>query len=407
MRMLHICPFRDYGRSPNAGGKTRAAWELIRYQIDVGHEIFQLSLTDEPKNEKAPSHFSKVKVLSLKNNGIMYKDMLKDWKYFVKFSMQFSPRQAVFICMNINRKVDKVLTSINPDLIHLHYSDSWFPIAFRRLNLRIPLLTTCYAWHSLELSQNSSYKKYIRYLAQATINLSDLVVLISEHNSVIAESIGLNLPRGFKVVHLPQPEGLRGVMDRNESKEKLGLSGHNVIIYTGLLKGDGRKRLDLLLEAVGINEELRQNYTVVVIGEGKARSDYQKMADDLGIESCFTGLINDRSLMSLYYNAGNVFALPSDAEGWGVVYTEALFCGIPIIGYPYTMSALRQIVGGKICEPFDTQLETTADLAEKLLRLANSKFDREGVSRKIKENFSGEAIFLKYEKIYKELIKNY
>jgi len=408
MRILHICPFRDYGRASTAGGKTISTWGLIQHQIAVGHEVFQLSLTDEQDSgQTPPDHLSKVKTFALSKLEGRWSNMFRmNWKHLIKLATQRSLREVLIVCRNAN-KVRLLIKEIKPDIIHLHYSNSWFPIAFRMCNIHIPLLTTCYAWHSLEhhISQENIYmEKRERYYSQTTIGLSDLVVLISEHNSTIAESIGLHFPKGFKVVHLPLPEGLTGVMNKNECKMKLSLPDQKIIVFCGLLKWQGRKRLDLLIKAVGDKEELRRNYIVVVIGNGDGRADYQKIADEMEVDCRFTGNINDHSLMSLYYNASDVFALPSDAEGWGVVYMEALYSGIPVIGYPFTMSALRQIVGDGVCEPFDTKHETSENLAEKLLRLSNLNCDREDLSKKIRDCFSGDVIHRRYDDIYRDLI---
>ena len=69
---------------------------------------------------------------------------------------------------------------------------------------------------------------------------------------------------------------------------------------------------------------------MVVVGDGPERSRLEELARDLGVRATFTG---DRPLESVLeaYVAGDVFALLSTHEPWGVVVNEAAACGLPLV----------------------------------------------------------------------------
>ena len=63
---------------------------------------------------------------------------------------------------------------------------------------------------------------------------------------------------------------------------------------------------------------------------GPERARLEELARDLGVRATFTG---DRPLESVLeaYVAGDVFALLSTHEPWGVVVNEAAACGLPLV----------------------------------------------------------------------------
>jgi phosphatidylinositol alpha-1,6-mannosyltransferase len=73
--------------------------------------------------------------------------------------------------------------------------------------------------------------------------------------------------------------------------------------------------------------------TLWVVGAGDDLSRLKQKAEELGISSRvhFWGRISDEELCDLYQRAA-VFAMPSRQEGFGLVYVEAMWHGLPCIG---------------------------------------------------------------------------
>jgi glycosyltransferase involved in cell wall biosynthesis len=72
---------------------------------------------------------------------------------------------------------------------------------------------------------------------------------------------------------------------------------------------------------------------LVIVGEGRDRVRLQRLAAQLHIDDRvrFTGRVSEEDL-PLYYQACDVFVLPSLKEGFGIVFLEAMQYAKPCIG---------------------------------------------------------------------------
>lgn len=93
-----------------------------------------------------------------------------------------------------------------------------------------------------------------------------------------------------------------------------------------------RMGLDVLLQAWA--EVDRADRTLLVVGDGEARPELERLTATLGLGSRvrFLGQVSDDALVACY-RAADVSIVPSLAlEGFGLVVLEALACGVPVIG---------------------------------------------------------------------------
>ncbi len=136
------------------------------------------------------------------------------------------------------------------------------------------------------------------------------------------------LPNGVDF-HLFHP------MDKLEAKKLLGLDpSARYILFVGRI--NERKGIRYLMEAMPDVLRSYPNARVLAIGEARREAllkELHTLADDLGIREkvSFLGQVpNDQ--MPFYYNAADVFVLPTLTEGMGIVFIEAAACNCPIIG---------------------------------------------------------------------------
>lgn len=106
--------------------------------------------------------------------------------------------------------------------------------------------------------------------------------------------------------------------------------GEKVVLFVGGLNSfHAFKRVDLLLESLGLIEQERNDITTIVVGEGDLRLSLQQLARTLGLrKTIFTGYVPNRELPG-YYSAADVFVLPSltREEAFGIVLVEAAASG--------------------------------------------------------------------------------
>lgn len=122
---------------------------------------------------------------------------------------------------------------------------------------------------------------------------------------------------------------------RNEAlAERYGLSGRRVLLTVGRLAGRERyKGFDQVIEILPRLAQEIPEIVYVIVGDGDDRERLKRKAEDLGVADRvrFTGFVSETEKIDLY-NLADVYVMPSEGEGFGIVYLEAMACGVPVIG---------------------------------------------------------------------------
>jgi glycosyltransferase involved in cell wall biosynthesis len=94
----------------------------------------------------------------------------------------------------------------------------------------------------------------------------------------------------------------------------------------------------------------------VIAGGGEDFTRLQEKVQALGILNNirFTGMVQEEEKADLY-NLADVFVMPGHGEGFGIVFLEAMACGIPVVGSELDGSreALRGGTLGIVVNPLD------------------------------------------------------
>ncbi|MEL6160463.1 MAG: glycosyltransferase family 4 protein [Cyanobacteria bacterium J06623_5] len=98
-----------------------------------------------------------------------------------------------------------------------------------------------------------------------------------------------------------------------------------------LWRGDIYKGVDVTIRALPKIAQAFPNVKYVVIGRGDDQPRLAKLAAELGVEASvvFAGFVPDEDLID-HYRLADVYVMPSK-EGFGIVYLEAMACGVPVI----------------------------------------------------------------------------
>jgi glycosyltransferase involved in cell wall biosynthesis len=149
-------------------------------------------------------------------------------------------------------------------------------------------------------------------------------------------------------------------LPRNEDlAQRLGIAGRRALLTVGRLVGKERyKGFD---EVLGVLPELTReipDLVYVIVGDGDDRSRLEDRARVLGVADrvVFAGFVSEAEKIDLY-NLASVYVMPSRGEGFGIVYLEAMACGVPTIGSELDGSrdALRNGLLGQLVDPRDPQ----------------------------------------------------
>lgn len=105
------------------------------------------------------------------------------------------------------------------------------------------------------------------------------------------------------------------------------------VLYVGSLnRSDQHKRFPDLLEACSILRSDLPGLRLSAVGDGDGRADYAKLAAKLGVADMvsFRGRLEGDAVAEAYRDAA-VLAIPSLRETFGMVITEAMASGLPVV----------------------------------------------------------------------------
>jgi phosphatidylinositol alpha-1,6-mannosyltransferase len=211
------------------------------------------------------------------------------------------------------------------------------PAAFavQRLN-RAPVALVIHgieAWHR-------TGRRLTDQLARET----DLVISVSQVTKsrftawTGADTPGVVLPNTVDLSYFTPGEPDPGLLDR------WGLRGRRVLLTLARL--EARERYKGIDEIIDIMPSLGAEFpdlVYVIAGDGSDRPRLEAKVRTAGLSDrvVFTGYFPESEKRDLY-RAADVFAMPGHGEGFGIVYLEAMACGIPVIAS--TMDGSREAV---------------------------------------------------------------
>ncbi|WP_240451995.1 glycosyltransferase family 4 protein [Halostella salina] len=105
-------------------------------------------------------------------------------------------------------------------------------------------------------------------------------------------------------------------------------SKRSVLVLSRL---DPRKGIDKAIRAFAQLEY--DDAELLIGGTGRLEPSLKELAAELGVRDSvrFLGFVPDEELPSLYSSV-DLFVLPSEYEGFGIVFMEAMACGTPVVG---------------------------------------------------------------------------
>lgn len=144
-----------------------------------------------------------------------------------------------------------------------------------------------------------------------------------------------------------------------------GVIKEDQVLYVGRLTR--YKRVDVLMEAFARIAGGFPDHKLKIVGRGYERANLEALAERLGIsgKTVFCEGLSEKDLY-LEYSKSQVFVLPSEQEGFGIVIIEAMAAGTPVIA----LKARHSAADGLITHGSDGFLVANAgEMAEALERL--------------------------------------
>lgn len=378
MRILVI----NYEFPPLGGGAGRGTYNLARELAAIGHEVDVLTsqAVGFPKRELVEGfNVHRVKSFRKGIHDCGFRGALS----FLVFAI------PVFLRLTANRDYD---------VIHYYFS---LPTGLLRFlpgkHRKIPYIV------SLRGSDVPNYDEYNKNLQKAHNVLMPVTKTIwGEAARVVALSTDLKnsalesdstvridiVPNGIESELFVFDPSIRA--QRTDDKLQL-------ICVARLIE---RKGIQHLLQAMA---ELDDSVFLTVVGEGNYMSELQAESTRLGVDNKvrFYGYCPREKLVRLY-NRSDAFVLPSMAESFGMVFVEAMSCGLPVMGA--RIGGVPDII--KEDNGILVEAGSVSDIKAAILRFAGDAQLREQMGltnrKKAVENYAWRSVADAYVAIYRE-----
>jgi phosphatidylinositol alpha-1,6-mannosyltransferase len=115
---------------------------------------------------------------------------------------------------------------------------------------------------------------------------------------------------------------------------RYGLIGKRVLLTVARIsRQDRAKGHDRMIAALPALRARFPDLAYVVAGDGDDRPRLEALAREFGVADLvlFLGRVPEDELVD-HYRMADVFVMPSTKEGFGIVFLEAMACGVPAIG---------------------------------------------------------------------------
>jgi len=144
---------------------------------------------------------------------------------------------------------------------------------------------------------------------------------------------------------------------RIDLQQRYGLEGKKVILTLARLDARERyKGIDEILDSLPGLLQQEPKLCYLIAGDGDDQPRLAAKAYNLGVaeQVIFVGYVPEADKADLLRLA-DVFAMPGRGEGFGIVYLEAMACGVPVVGSQFdgSQDALKNGQLGPLVNPDD------------------------------------------------------
>ncbi len=181
-----------------------------------------------------------------------------------------------------------------------------------------------------------AFAAYVEWLERRTLRRSELALVLSEFiKGKLVHTHGYPAGRVRIVGGGVDLERFSPVDDRDELKRRLGVGEGEWLVLT-VRRLAPRMGVEALVEAAAQLRRGRQDFRLVIVGDGVMRGQIEALVGRLGCGEYvrLAGRVPDAELPD-YYRAADLFVVPTRfMEGFGMITPEALACGTPVLGTP-------------------------------------------------------------------------
>lgn len=203
---------------------------------------------------------------------------------------------------------------------------------------------------------SSTLAKFVTSRAKIGIAISNAVANYNYENSECKQEFK------FEKIYYGYPSKV--MTDKVNSIKEFELPTGK-FIYGTVARLTPQKNLLVLLQAFAkMPHHFRDESLLCIVGSGELKENLRRESFELGIDKQVIWVPRSQNVRQ-YYEQMDVFILPSNYEGFGLVLLEAMECGVPIIGA--NNSAIAEVLANDSGRLFETG--NAEDLANSMIDL--------------------------------------
>ena len=160
-----------------------------------------------------------------------------------------------------------------------------------------------------------------------------------------------------KIYHFPYESNYQLIQSMTEQEVKQATArlqlpeGRRLLLYCGRLVSV--KRVDLLAEAFQMLAQEREQWDLLLVGDGPEKAMLEKKLGAIGDRVHWIGFVDDEQLLAAIYRRADALVLPSDYEPWGVVVTEGAAAGLALVASSVVGAAADLLISGRNGQSFE------------------------------------------------------
>lgn len=220
----------------------------------------------------------------------------------------------------------ELIKTINPDILDFHWV---YPDAFAGLMLarryRKKIVVTIRGNESICYFEKSLRKKKLINNLQ---HVDHIIAVSNDMKTKVVNEYGVCHKNVTVIPNGIQPQKFKSI-DKRKAREFCGLDQDRKYVLS-LSRLSHEKGLEFLFRAfAGLHIK---DVELLVVGDGPLKDHLHELAKDLGIAKRvkFIGAVAHEKTL-FWYNAADVYCLPSLWEGCPNVIIESLACGTPVV----------------------------------------------------------------------------
>ena len=396
------------------GGLGTYACEISRQFIRKGHSlsVFSRNMGNDPTSELW-SGIDVHRPLLMKISDSFFIINPAEVKTWDENGQEFFAETILYNLLSASKLVNYLVKKENQhyDLLVSHDWLAALAGIVAKRNLGVPFV---FHFHSTEEGRNPHGSPTIRDIERLSATIADRIITVSY--AMRDELVGYGYPEAkIRVIHNGVDEQKYDIKRFSSGqvekfREKIGVGHDPMIFFIGRLTWV--KGADMLVLAMTHIIKEIPDAKLVILGVGDMETMLGQMVHNLHLEESV--ILHFRMVPEeeriLYYAASDVVVLPSKYEPFGIVCTEAMSMGKPVVVGARGTSGFREQVipaGDGICgyhiNPYDP-LDIAKFVIDILKHPELGKTMGKNGRNRVTEQFTWETVSENTLRVYRELV---